>query len=122
MLTAVLIVNASIALFGFYLAWHLWRFRQILVRVARLLFEVDRNTDRVLHDAPKAIGIGQIGTRQLGDRYRLLECYLLRLQTILALLNGGKRIWQRRGFRRISPLHESRQNVRRGSIRNAARK
>lgn len=113
MLTVVLIINASIALFCFYLAWHLWRFRQVLTRVARLLFEVDRHTDRVLHDAPQAIGIGQIGTRQLGYRYRLLECYLLRLQKILVLLNGGKRIWQRRGSRR---------NARRGSTRTAARK
>jgi hypothetical protein len=111
MLTAVLIINISIALFGFYLAWHLWRFRQILARVAQILFEVERSTDRVLHSAPREILSGQLGTRQLGYRYQLLEFYLQRVRTILVSIDRGRRIWQRRGSRRISPMRQSRQNL-----------
>lgn len=114
MLTAVLIMNASIALLGFYLAWHLWRFRQILARVADILLAVDRSTDQVLHSAPQAILTGQLGTRQLDYRYKLLEFYLQRVQKILALVNGGRRIWQRLGARRISPIRQSRRNLARG--------
>lgn len=118
MLTAVLMINASIALLGFYLAWHLWRFRQILAGVADILLDVDRSTDRVLHSSPQVILTGQLGTRQLGDRYKLLEFYLQRVQKILALMNGGKRIWQRRGSRRILPMRQSRRHLaRRRSLR-----
>jgi hypothetical protein len=111
MLIAVLIVNASIALLGFYLAWHLWRFRQILAGVAHLLLEVERSTDRALQDAPKVILSGKTGTRQLGDRYQLLEFYLQRVQKILALLNGGRQIWQRRGSRRVLAMRQSRRTL-----------
>lgn len=115
MLTAVLIVNASMALFCFYVAWHLWRFQQILAQVARILFKVAQSTDRVMPMAPKAILSGQLGSRQLSDRYQLLEFYLQRIQKILALIYGGKRIWQRRRVGRISLLRQSRR-VRGGQL------
>ncbi|HIK29737.1 MAG TPA: hypothetical protein IGS17_18900 [Oscillatoriales cyanobacterium M59_W2019_021] len=114
MWTAVSIVNIAIALFGFYVAWNVWQIGRVLARVADLLLEVERSTDRVLQGAPPPILTGQVGTRQLRYRYQLLVCYLARLHQILALLNWGKRAWQRRGGRQIASRR--RLAVRRRSI------
>ncbi|RMG15681.1 MAG: hypothetical protein D6728_00260 [Cyanobacteria bacterium J055] len=69
MWTAVSIVNIAIALFGFYVAWNVWQIGRVLARVADLLLEVERSTDRVLQGAPPPILTGQVGTRQLRYRY-----------------------------------------------------
>lgn len=116
MLSAVLIINAAIAAFGFYVTWHLWRFRQILAQVADSLFKVARSTDRVMPRVPGAILSGQLGSRELSDRYRRLEFYLQQIQKILALIYGGKRLWQRRSMARLTRLRQLRRNAAGGRL------
>ncbi|WP_017718599.1 hypothetical protein [Kamptonema formosum] len=89
MLTAVLVLNALIAVLCCYVAWQLWKIRRVLARVADTLIAVERRTSAVLRTGPNAIVKGQQGTRQLRQQYRQLEAQLQQAEQVLQLLRFG---------------------------------
>jgi hypothetical protein len=94
MMTIVLILNGLIALLCLYAAWQLCRLRSVLANVADALMIAERNTHRVLYNAPEMIEVGHLGTFQLRQRYRLLILQLQQLQQVLSLLGLGQLVWR----------------------------
>ena len=86
MLTVVVIFNLLISLFGFYLAWRIWKLRRLLRAAADIVARAERSTYRVLHGAPQAISRGQISVHGLKKRYQHLEFQLQRVQQVLMVL------------------------------------
>ncbi len=94
MLTLVVVLNGLISLLCLYIAWQVWELRRVLAKVADSVSSAERNTYRVLHNAPKAISQGQLGTRHLRKQYRQLDRQLQQVQQILVLFNLGQKIWR----------------------------
>lgn len=95
MVAVVLIINLIISLICLYVAGKIWRYRQILAKVADKVNAADRGTYRVLHSAPNAIIKGQKGTRSLRQKYQQLEIQIQQLQKIMVILRLGQKIWVR---------------------------
>ncbi|MEB3294724.1 MAG: hypothetical protein VKJ24_16330 [Synechococcales bacterium] len=99
MLTVVLVLNACLATFCFYLAWQVWQFRKALVQATEALTLAEQATHETLVGAPEAILQGQIGTYQLRQSYRQLEGQLRQAEKGLVLLQGFQRVGRlRQGF------------------------
>lgn len=93
MVTVVVVANLLIALTCLYVAWRVWKLRQVLATVANAVAIAERNTYRVLSRAPQGISRGQIGTSQLRSRYQKLRLQVQRLEEILQLINLLQRSW-----------------------------
>ncbi|MEQ9355113.1 hypothetical protein [Coleofasciculus chthonoplastes] len=100
MLTVVVILNLLISLFGFYLAWRIWKLRRVIGAAADIVARAERSTYRVLHGAPQAISKGQIGVHGLKKRYQHLEFQLQRVQRVLMVLGFIQKTYQSRRRRR----------------------
>ncbi|MCU0550254.1 MAG: hypothetical protein MUC48_12965 [Leptolyngbya sp. Prado105] len=94
MLIAVIVLNLALALYGFYLTWHMWRLRQAFSRAADALVVAERQTHQVLYGAPDAIGRHQIGAQNLRQTYRQLVPKVRQAQQALALLGMGRSIFR----------------------------
>lgn len=112
MITVVVIINISIALFNFYLAWRIWKIRRRIAQAAKVIAKAERSTYNVLHAAPNVISRGQKGTSALRDRYSQLAVQIQRLQQILGLLYLGKKFW----YDRTQKPSQSKLNKRRSRI------
>ena len=86
MFTAVIVINLTICLLCFFVAWKVWKLRQALGRVADTLIEAERHTHAVLYGAPNAIIKGRRGTRGLRNQYGRLNARLVKVQQILAVM------------------------------------
>lgn len=102
MLTSILVLNLLLAMLGFYLAWQIWQWRQVLENAADVLFEAERATHEMLHEAPDSILAGQIGARQLRQSHRQLESQLRKVQKVLGFVAWISRFM--RGKRNLLPL------------------
>lgn len=100
MLIFVIIFNFLLTLLNLYVAFRLWKLRQVLARVSGILNRVERRIDRIFYPAPEVILIGQEGTYHLRVRYQILISQLERLQQILMLVTLGIGIWQRQRKKR----------------------
>ncbi|WP_446367684.1 hypothetical protein [Coleofasciculus sp. G3-WIS-01] len=100
MLIVVVIFNLLISLFGFYLAWRIWKLRRVLAAAADIVALAERSTYRVLHGAPQAISRGQIGVHGLKKRYQHLEFQLQRVQRVLMVLGLIQKTYRSRRRRR----------------------
>lgn len=96
MVIVVVVLNTLIALINFYIAWRVWKIRRTLAGVTKGILAAVSNTYNVLHPAPKAIYMGQKGTRTLRKQYQQYEIQLERLGQILALIRLGLGVWGRR--------------------------
>lgn len=94
MVTIVVILNGCIACLCWYGVWRIWRLRQALVRVTTALTVAERNTHRVLQDAPDFWEQGQIGTAELRLRYQTLLLRFQQVRQILTLLGFGQLFWR----------------------------
>lgn len=95
MVVVVVLLNLALALYGFYLACHVWRLRQAFSRAADALIVAERSTYAVLHGAPEAILKGQMGARDLRLRYQQLEPKFQRARQALALVSMGRSLFLR---------------------------
>lgn len=94
MVAVIIVINLLIATVCWYVAWRVWKLRSALSKAADALISAERATHSVLSGAPRGIGKGETGVRQLRQQYRLLEVKLLRVQQILKLLGLGQLVWQ----------------------------
>ncbi len=90
----VVALNVLISLLCLYVAWQVWNLRRALGAAADVLTDVERSTYQVLHGAPDAINLGQLGTRGLRASYQQLDLQLQKVQQVLALLGLVQRIWR----------------------------
>jgi hypothetical protein len=96
MIAFVVIFNTLLALINFYIAWRVWKMRRVLAGVAKVILTADRNTYNALHPAPRAIAVGQKGTKALRSRYQQLELQLEKLGQILAVISFALGLMQKR--------------------------
>lgn len=95
MIPVVVAINTLIALINFYIAWRVWKLRQILARAANAILTAERGTHNVLYNAPNAISKGQKGVSVLRERYQVLEIQIQRVQQIIGLLALLGKVWQK---------------------------
>ncbi|MBE7381086.1 MAG: hypothetical protein F6J95_006720 [Leptolyngbya sp. SIO1E4] len=102
MIQVVIGLNIAIALFGFYVAWRIWRVRQALAGFAVMLAAWERHTHWALNPdrTPDLILRGQQATASLRERYGRLEAQLQQFRRILALALLGLRLLRSGGRRR----------------------
>lgn len=108
MLTLVLVCNVVISLFGFYLAWRLWKLRRVLAAAAEIIARAERSTYWVLHGAPQAISKGQIGIHGLRKRYQHLEFQLQQVRRVLLVLGFIQKTYRSRQYYQGKRSHSNR--------------
>lgn len=106
MVTVLVAVNLLIAGVCLYVAWRLWQVRSALATAADVLTVAERNTRRVLQNAPQAIVQGQVGTYELRQHYQRLMIQLRQVQQVLALVGLGQVAWQQ-----YHRHHEARRSI-----------
>jgi hypothetical protein len=94
MLQVVVVFNVLVSLLCWYVAWQVWNLRRALALAAQVLTLAELSTYDVLHNAPNAISVGQLGVHGLRERYQQLELQLQQVQQVLTLLGLGQRILQ----------------------------
>ncbi|MGD1716302.1 hypothetical protein [Dapis sp. BLCC M172] len=95
MLWLVIEVNIIISIFGFYLAWKIWIFRQILLEVERNLSLIDNCTDKILTKTPKLLQLRLQRVNQLRQLYQQLNLQVQQVQQVIAMFWLLRRIWHR---------------------------
>ncbi|MCL2924051.1 MAG: hypothetical protein MGF17_05315 [Trichodesmium sp. MAG_R04] len=95
MLWLVIEVNIIISIFGFYLAWKIWRFRQILLKVERNLNLIDNYTNDILTKTPCFLQLRLQNVNQLRQLYRQLDVQVKQVQQIIAMFWLLRSIWHR---------------------------
>ncbi|MFQ3615937.1 MAG: hypothetical protein SNJ57_03700 [Cyanobacteriota bacterium] len=93
MLTAVVVLNFSLALFGLYAAWWVWRLGQDLRQVADRLTHAERQTYCTLQGAPVAIAQGQTNLHQLRQQLQQIGPQVQRLRQAIALVSLAQSLW-----------------------------
>lgn len=89
MISVAIGLNILIALFGFYLAWRVWRLKISLGGVADALTRWEQNAHHGLNPrvTPAVILQGKQGTASLRYQYAQLQVQVHRLQQILMLVS-----------------------------------
>jgi len=98
-LIIVVIINLSISLLCLYVAWQLKKWARKLGAAADAVTAAERNTYKVLHNAPKSIYKGEVGInrlrvryQKLGELYQQLEFQLQQIRQVLVLLSLAQKI------------------------------
>lgn len=95
MLWLVIEVNIIISIFSFYLAWKIWRFRHILLKVERNLSLTDNYTNNILTKTPKFLQLRLHRVNQLRQLYKQLDVQVKQVQQIIAMFWLLRSIWLR---------------------------
>ncbi|MEB3339864.1 hypothetical protein [Okeania sp.] len=98
MLWLVIEVNIIISILGFYLAWKIWRFRQILLTVEHNLNLINNYTI-ILTQTPEFLENKQQKVNQLRQQYQQLNLQVQQLQQLVSMFWLLRNVWYR--FRRI---------------------
>lgn len=93
MLNVVVVLNVLISLLCLYVARQVWNLRRVLGATVDAVLLAERNTYKVLHDAPENILQGQVGVGSARDSYQQLEVQLQKIQQVLTLLSLVQRVW-----------------------------
>lgn len=99
MLWLVIEINILISIFCFYLAWRIWRFRQILLQVEQTLSLIENCTDNILKKTPRFFTLRKQRVNRLRQLYQQLELQIKQVQQLMAMLWLLRTIWYR--FNRI---------------------
>ncbi len=82
----VIATNVVISLLNLYIAWKIWRVRQIIAKFTNTLVQVERKTHQVLYLAPELIIKSRQGTRNLRESHQELEQRWRQIEQVLKLL------------------------------------
>lgn len=109
MLAFAIACNLLITILNLYIAWKIWRLRQVLARVTAKLNLIEYRTYYLLCGAPRAIITAQQETSRLKIGYEKLTAQLQQMQKLLQLLTLAMNIWRyvsqpRRGSRWLRKL------------------
>lgn len=95
MLWLVIEVNIIISILGFYLAWKIWRLRQILLKVERNLSLIDNHTNKILTKTPKFLQLRLQKVNRLRQLYQQLDGKVQQVQQIIAMFWLLRTLWHR---------------------------
>lgn len=97
MLWLVIELNIVISIFCFYLAWKIWRFRQILLQVEQTLSSIENYTNHFLKQGHNFFTLRQQRAHQLRQLYRQLELQVGQVQQVMAMFWLLRTVWHRLG-------------------------
>ena len=102
MIPFVIALNCAIAVLGFWLAWQIWRIKQVLTTATVVLTAWERQTRQVLNPEtlPHNIGKGQQATVTLRNRYHRFQQQVHQLEKIFSISLVGLRLFSRHRRRR----------------------
>ena len=86
MVVFVILINIFISVICLYLAAKLWKISKQVNQAANAILRADRGTYNVLHNAPRAIGKGEKGTKNLRQQYQKLQNQLQTMRQLLLVL------------------------------------
>jgi chromosome condensin MukBEF ATPase and DNA-binding subunit MukB len=95
MVTLVVIINTIISLILLYVAWRVWKLKQVLASVANNLTAYERATYAALHNTPEAIYSSQEKIHNLRQGNQNLQLQLQQVRQIISLLLLGQQTWRR---------------------------
>ncbi len=87
MLVTVIVINVSITICCFFLAQKVWRLRQTLNRVTRVLIRLDCRIEQILRRTTELLNTGQQGSQRLTQQYRVLDQQIKRIRKVMALFS-----------------------------------
>ncbi len=82
----VIATNVLISLFNLYIAWKIWRVRQVIAKFNITLVQVERKIYQVLYSAPESIIKSRQGTSKLRESHQQLEKKWRQIEQLLKLL------------------------------------
>ncbi|WP_341525522.1 hypothetical protein WKK05_23435 [Nostoc sp. UHCC 0302] len=100
MVTVVVLINIFISLILLYVAWRVWKLKQIIGQIADKLTVYERNTHAALYNAPDNIYTAQENINNLRQGNQRLEVQIQQVRQIVNLLFLGRTIWGRSFGRR----------------------
>ncbi|NEQ35965.1 MAG: hypothetical protein F6K40_06570 [Okeania sp. SIO3I5] len=95
MLLLVIEVNIIISIFGFYLAWKIWRFKQILLKLERNLSLIENCTNNILTKTPEFLQLRLQKVNQLRQLYQQLDGQVQQVQQVISMFWLLRTIWLR---------------------------
>ncbi|MBH8553310.1 hypothetical protein I8751_13185 [Nostocaceae cyanobacterium CENA357] len=95
MVMIVVVINTLISLILFYVAWRVWKLKQLIRQIANKLTVYERNTYAALYNAPENIYIGQRNIHNLRQGNQGLQVKIQQVRQIVGLLFLGRRVWGR---------------------------
>ncbi len=97
MLWLVIEFNIVISTFCFYLAWRIWKLKQILLQVEQSLILIQNCTDNILKKSPNFIQLRKYRANKIRELYRQLELQIKQVQQVMAMFWQIRTIWYRLG-------------------------
>ncbi|MGB3510390.1 MAG: hypothetical protein WBA93_14380 [Microcoleaceae cyanobacterium] len=95
MLWLVIEINILISILCFYLAWRIWKFRQILLQVEQTLNLIENCTDNLLKKSPNFFQLRKQKANRLRKLYGQLKLQIKQVQELMAMFWLLSRIWHR---------------------------
>ena len=95
MLWLVIELNIVISTFCFYLAWRIWKFRQILLQVEKTLTLIENCTDNFLKKSPNFFELRKNRASKIRKLYRDFELQIKQVQEVMAMFWLIGTIWHR---------------------------
>ncbi len=95
MVMIVVVIDTLISLILFFVAWRVWKLKQIIGRIADKLTVYERNTSAALYKTPENIYIGQRNIQNLRQGNQGLQVKIQQVRQIVGLLFLGRRVWGR---------------------------
>ncbi|HLP91130.1 MAG TPA: hypothetical protein VK184_21445 [Nostocaceae cyanobacterium] len=95
MVITVVVINLLISLLLMFVAWQVWKLKQVLAVVADKLSEYERASYNGLHPAPENINLGQQGVYSLRQKQQGLKQQIQKAQQIISLMVLGRNLWRR---------------------------
>jgi len=95
MLLLVIEVNIIISIFCFYLAWKIWKFRQILLKLERNLSLIENCTYSLIAKTPEFLQLRLQRLNQLRQLYQQLDGQVQQVQQVISMFWLLRTIWLR---------------------------
>lgn len=94
MLVFVIFCNFLLIILNFYVAFHLWKIRRLLIKVTKISTSIERHINYLFEQVPVVIIGKQLQIYQVRQLYQQLTWKLQKLQQSLQLINLGLHFWK----------------------------
>ncbi len=95
MVTLVVIINTLLSIILLYVAWRVWKIKEVFASIANKFTDWERGAYNGLNPTPDKIYSGQQSIYQLRQKNRSLKLQIEKAQQIMGLLLVGRQIWRR---------------------------
>ena len=110
MVILVVAINTLISLVLFYVAWRVWKLKQLLRIITDRLSYYESCSHTLLYAAPEKISSAQQSIYNLRQKNQRLEVQIQQIRQIVSLLFFGRQIWRRSFASKLVPLRGKSKN------------